>query len=247
MSSSNSEKLIRKDLILSYTKDLPKDSNKIELFELSVNLNGSVISISSNTVTILEKHFQKTVAPSENIFEIIPLIYLKDFLHSFRKTALGENSSIIIQGDESSKSLEFQFNLASTTSDCIHIFIFERDLSTSVKNSKEDQRAVKLRDNIKIFQSLFENHPDAIYSFNKEGFFTNANNSALLLGEITKENVVLRNVMEVIPLEDAERVKFHFKKALGGVTQNYNTKFISFKGTSKIINVTNFPIISMKK
>ena len=247
MSSSNSEKLFRKDLILSYTKDLSKDFSKNEIVELSVNLDGSVVSISPKTVFLIKKHLEKVIALNDIVFDFIPFNYLEGFLQCFRKAALGRSSYITIPSAKLNNALDFQFRWSPDTSDLINISIFEIDNLSSEDILKEEMKVPKLRDNIKIFQSLFENHPDAIYSFNKEGVFTNANNSALLLGEITKENVVLRNVMEVIPVEDVDRIRAHFKQALGGVTQNYNTNFISFKGTRRIINVTNFPIISNEK
>ena len=97
-----------------------------------------------------------------------------------------------------------------------------------------------------VFASLFNQHPDAVYSFDLKGNFISVNNSALELAETSKEEILKLSFLPFIESKDQEKVMKKFQKALKGDILNYNASFISAKGTRKTINITNFPIITNK-
>ncbi|MCF4102687.1 PAS domain S-box protein [Gillisia sp. M10.2A] len=109
--------------------------------------------------------------------------------------------------------------------------------------SKQKEQEIALRKTTLVYQSLFHNHPDAVYSFDLTGKVQTANASALKLAELPNNEIEGLNVFKFIPPHEQERVRELFLKALNGEVQNYKTEFIGINGTKRIINVTNFSII----
>lgn len=93
-----------------------------------------------------------------------------------------------------------------------------------------------------IFESLFQHHPDAIYSMDKNGNFINFNQSAIKLSEGTADRFGESQFVDLLPKEEHDRVFKKFEAALSGNVVNYKTKILSFKGNQRLIEITNFPI-----
>ncbi|MFN4764384.1 PAS domain S-box protein [Gillisia sp. Q332] len=110
--------------------------------------------------------------------------------------------------------------------------------------SKQRLQEIELSKTTQIFKSLFECHPDPVYSFDLEGRFISLNPSALNLSEGSIEQVTKMNFSALIPEKDLPRVYKHFERACRGETQSYNTGYNSLKGTKRRLHITNFPIIS---
>ena len=56
--------------------------------------------------------------------------------------------------------------------------------------SETRQKEIEFKEQTQIFESLFNEHPDAVYSFDLNGNFTTVNKSALDLAEISKEEIL---------------------------------------------------------
>ena len=110
--------------------------------------------------------------------------------------------------------------------------------------SRQRLQEIELSRTTQIFKSLFQFHPDAVYSFDLEGRFISVNPSALDLSEGTAEQLLNMSFESLIPEEDLPRVYKHFEKASRGEIQSYNTGFISLKGNKRSLHITNFPIIA---
>ncbi|WP_246942922.1 PAS domain S-box protein [Bacillus pinisoli] len=93
------------------------------------------------------------------------------------------------------------------------------------------------------YKSLFEQHPDAVYSFDCEGNYLSVNKGfEKLVGYKHKE--ILNSTYERLVDEKYLTItNDHFKKAANGVTQNYDTVVIHKEGHKVPINVTNIPIV----
>ncbi|MGM1055781.1 MAG: PAS domain S-box protein [Bacteroidota bacterium] len=113
--------------------------------------------------------------------------------------------------------------------------------------SRQRLQEVELSKTTQIFKSLFECHPDAVYSFDLEGNFISLNPSALNLSEGSTEQLIKIKFEALIPDEDLPRVNKHYERACQGETQSYTTGFISLKRNKKSLHITNFPIISEGK
>lgn len=110
--------------------------------------------------------------------------------------------------------------------------------------SRQRDQELKLKETTDIFEALFNNHPDAVYSFDLGGNFISVNKSAVDLVETSEEELLDSHFIDLIPVEDQERVMKNFRKAGAGEVVNYNTGFISSKGSRKMLNVTNFPLVT---
>lgn len=110
--------------------------------------------------------------------------------------------------------------------------------------SQQRNQELKLRETTEIFEALFHNHPDAVYSFNLEGNFISVNRSAIELAETSEEKLLDSHFIGLIPEEDRERVMENFTRAAAGEVVNYDTGFISTKSSRRVLNVTNFPLVT---
>ncbi|RKS50564.1 PAS domain S-box-containing protein [Gillisia mitskevichiae] len=248
MPSQNLEKLKRESLIseILSNKITKIDSKNIQN-SLFVDLNGKLKIITAETVEFLKYHFNISLKKEESVFQLIPIESLKEVLDQFNETLHGYATSTTIKSTITNSNIRIRKILKNKDgTSFVKIDLAAIDpLTNRDPNSAltETPREVEiLNETSQVFESLFNNHPDAIYSFDLEGYFTSANESASKLGEIAHDKLSQHKVMEVIPKDDVARVIGHFKKAARGEVQNYNTNFKSFKGTDRIINVTNFPI-----
>ncbi|MBT8319718.1 MAG: PAS domain S-box protein, partial [Gramella sp.] len=95
-----------------------------------------------------------------------------------------------------------------------------------------------------VFSNLFYNNPDAVFSFDLEGNFVNANNRSVELAETPLQNLLNMHFLPFIPEDNHEKVTGHFHQALRGNHQRYITSFQSTKGTFRWLEISNLPITS---
>ncbi|PTX42642.1 PAS domain S-box-containing protein [Christiangramia gaetbulicola] len=96
--------------------------------------------------------------------------------------------------------------------------------------------------NEQVYSNLFYNNPDAVFSFDLDGNFVNANKSSAELAETSISELLNMHFLPFIPEEDHSIVLDHFEKAKQGFNQNYQTTFQSLKGTFKYLEINLFPI-----
>ncbi len=249
MLSQNSEKLKRESLISEIlNNEHAKTLKSKPEYSLFVDLNGRIEVINSETADFLKLHFDLSLQEKESLFEIIPLESLEEFLNQFNEALAGFSTSSTIKSSSTNKDIQFRKTLVEkaeikfieisiTTSDAINY-------GTTASISKESIQEVEiLNKTSQVFESLFNNHPDAVYSFDLQGNFISANESACKMTEISNSELLKHSFLPLIPEKDQEMVLNHFLKAVKGEFQNYNTGMRSFKGTEIVINITNFPII----
>jgi len=124
----------------------------------------------------------------------------------------------------------------------------EKRTSTTIVDISERKNQELIAENSKqAFKSLFDYNPDAVYSFDLKGNFLSLNDNAAKLGEASREEFLEMTFLPLIPPEDQTKVMENFAKAASGNIQRYQTNFISLKGTRKVLDVTNFPILVNNK
>ena len=96
--------------------------------------------------------------------------------------------------------------------------------------------------NKQVYSNLFYNNPEAVFSFDLEGNFVNANKKSAELAETSHSELLKMNFLPLVQEEDHTHVLAHFHKAKLGEDQNYQINFKSVKGTSRILEINNFPI-----
>ena len=106
----------------------------------------------------------------------------------------------------------------------------------------EVQDLSKLSYNEQVYSNLFYNNPDAVFSFDLEGNFVNANRSSAELAETSIEELLNMHFLPFIPEGDHILVLDHFSKAKLGNHQNYETSFQSRKGAFRFLEINLFPI-----
>ena len=93
------------------------------------------------------------------------------------------------------------------------------------------------------YRSLFEYHPDSVYSTDLNGRFESVNAAyGKLLGYEKEELIGLPSISFVHP-EHHQRSLLHVEKVLNGASQNYEISVHPRAGGSLQMNITNIPII----
>ncbi|WP_026934186.1 PAS domain S-box protein [Christiangramia echinicola] len=100
----------------------------------------------------------------------------------------------------------------------------------------------ELEYNRQVYSNLFYNNPDAVFSFDLEGNFVNANKKSAELAETSHTELLKMHFLPLVSEKDHPLVLEHFHKATLGEQQNYHINFISVKGTVRILEINNFPI-----
>ncbi|TKC62431.1 PAS domain S-box protein [Pedobacter hiemivivus] len=90
---------------------------------------------------------------------------------------------------------------------------------------------------------LFDDYPDAVFTLDPEGNFLSANKALIDLTECREEELFKLSFTPFIAPGDLEKAHDHFKKTIHGELQNFDIRTISAKGTHRMLNVTNLPIV----
>lgn len=99
-----------------------------------------------------------------------------------------------------------------------------------------------LKDSEERYNSLFFENPDAIFSFDMEGKFTNVNPGALALSGYSHEELMEMSFVPMIVPEHLERALYYFSESLKGKTSRYEID-VNIKGGELVqLEVTNFPM-----
>jgi PAS domain S-box-containing protein len=93
------------------------------------------------------------------------------------------------------------------------------------------------------YKSLFDYHPDAVYSFDCTGRFTSINDSVVYLSGYSREELLEVAFDILVAPEYLQSTRQYFMKALAGEPQNYESIIIKKNGRRVFLNVTNVPII----
>jgi PAS domain S-box-containing protein len=106
------------------------------------------------------------------------------------------------------------------------------------------QLIARLTDSEQRYRSLFEHHPDAVFSFDLEGRFTAVNESAAQLTDHTHAELIGRSYEPLVAPEDLPLVRDHFRLACTGQPQTYEAISLTKNGNRRALQITNLPIIA---
>lgn len=121
------------------------------------------------------------------------------------------------------------------------VSIFIKEIP-SKKSSLTIEIENELEYNKQIYSNLFYNNPDAVFSFDLEGNFVNANAASAKLAETSIEELLDMHFLPLIPREDHPMVLEKFSNAVNGEPQSYFTNFVSTRNKKRFLEVNNFPI-----
>lgn len=111
-------------------------------------------------------------------------------------------------------------------------FVYETNRLYSVLSESEQR-----------YKSLFEQHPDTVYSLDLNGRFVSLNYSCEVLSGYTKEELKQRTPRDFIADEELDRNLSYFNRAKQGIPQNYDTGIIRKDGQLVEVNVIIIPIV----
>ncbi|WP_034741203.1 PAS domain-containing sensor histidine kinase [Halalkalibacter wakoensis] len=97
------------------------------------------------------------------------------------------------------------------------------------------------------YKSLFENNPDAVFSFDLEGNYLEVNPAMEKLVGYKEEELCMVSYIPLILEEDLPKTNANFLEATKGVTKNYETRARHKDGHVIDLKVTNIPIVIGKE
>lgn len=93
------------------------------------------------------------------------------------------------------------------------------------------------------FRSLFDEHPDVVYSLDLEGRFTEVNEQFLRVGGVRPADILGRPFDEYVHESEREVVRAHFLAATHGESRSYEMTGLTGDGRRVEMRVSNLPII----
>ncbi|HYD52211.1 MAG TPA: PAS domain S-box protein, partial [Gemmatimonadaceae bacterium] len=123
-----------------------------------------------------------------------------------------------------------------TLDGCLARLVVAHDIS-------DHQRAVRLlAEEAQRYHSLFASHPDAVYSFDREGRFTSANAATARLVGAPVADLLFGPFEPLVEEADRARGRAHFAAALGGAPQHFEMAIVSTADERVPLDVLNVPI-----
>jgi diguanylate cyclase (GGDEF)-like protein/PAS domain S-box-containing protein len=113
--------------------------------------------------------------------------------------------------------------------------------SFDVTSEKNAERSI--RESEQRFRSLFDNHPDAVFSIDKSGYVLTANRAFLTTTGWTTDMVGDRRFVDLVVPDDRERVHQRFDQSHRGEAQEFHAAITSDRGERTLLSITSIPII----
>ena len=101
----------------------------------------------------------------------------------------------------------------------------------------------RLLENEQRYRSLFDHHPEAIYSFDSEGRFVSANAACEGLTGYGLDELIGKSFLPLIVPEDQGRALEHFRAAMAGRAASYEESIIHTSGRRIEVAITKLPIV----
>src|SRR4029079_14181829 len=101
----------------------------------------------------------------------------------------------------------------------------------------------RLRESEQRYRSLFDHHPDAIYSFDAEGRFVSANAACEGLTGYPLKELLGTTFLPLVVHEHRARAIEHFRTAMTGQATFYEESIIHKMGRRVDIAITKLPIM----
>jgi PAS domain S-box-containing protein len=174
-----------------------------------------------------------------------------DYLHPDYKTyvkyvwgkVLSEEQVRSVQAKFLSKDGEWKWMEGTITNmldnkDVNGIVINARDISEKVYAELLSQESHAL------YHSLFENHPDAVFSLSSAGNFLSVNSGTLKIFGFPQEEMIDKNFGSFIESSNITIAKTAFTRALAGKSQSGEIKVVNKSGEIKDLLITLYPVKS---
>lgn len=102
---------------------------------------------------------------------------------------------------------------------------------------------LKLQESEQRYKTLFYHNPDAVYSFNPEGYYTSGNKVTLELFGLTEEELQKKHLFDFVSPEKFNQVQEEFNKVLSGQSVFGESVLKGSDNRIRYFNYTEIPII----
>lgn len=104
-----------------------------------------------------------------------------------------------------------------------------------------------LRINEQVYRSLFDENPDAVFSLDAGGRFTNVNGAFARMVGFTIDDLRGTDFRRILPKTQFERVYTYMLSALERKPQRYRSNFVNSEGKKLALDVSVMPIVVDEK
>lgn len=139
------------------------------------------------------------------------------------------------------------FDIVTVGSGLSILLVITRQVFIIIENHKlvgryyEQAQALELSE--ERYKSLFEYHPDPVYSTDLKGHFDTANAACSDLLGVAQSDLMGQHSLQYVKETHRTRVAQELKEVFKGAPRNYETVIENAQGSSMYMNITNVPII----
>ncbi len=101
----------------------------------------------------------------------------------------------------------------------------------------------RLRESEQRYRSLFDHHPDAVYSFDRDGRFVSANAACEGLTGYAPEELIGKPFAPLVVPENRQRTLERFRAVMAGVGTSYDETILHKTGRRVEVAITALPIV----
>jgi two-component system sporulation sensor kinase A len=170
----------------------------------------------------------------KNIWSEFPEAVDLPFYEQYRKAV---TEQVSVQFDSFFPPLDTWFDVRAYPSEN-GLSVYFLDVTTKKKAVSEQQQHYK---------SLFEQNPDAVFSFDLEGNYLSVNSAMEQMLGYTEAEFLQISYLPLVEEAELQRTRNHYELAAAGYTQHYETKALHKDGRVIHVSVTNIPIIVDKE
>ncbi|WP_112182482.1 MULTISPECIES: DUF4084 domain-containing protein [Paraliobacillus] len=127
------------------------------------------------------------------------------------------------------------------------LLVMIRQIFIVSENQQLLQQLHKKKEQLEIgkkrYKSLYEYHPDAVYSLDLKGRFESVNSACAKLLASDKEELIGISSSNFILEKDHKKAYAHMEVVMRGQAQNYEISLRDSVGQTYIANITNIPIL----
>ncbi|KEO82657.1 PAS domain S-box protein [Tumebacillus flagellatus] len=163
-------------------------------------------------------------------------------LHLLSEIVFGMGSGLVAYGLLARNSVQIkQLKAALQESEDKFSEYVEDTTGARVLERKLTKRVVE--ESEQRYRSLFDTHPDMVFSCDLEGNFIEANAACVAVSGYTLEEALHHSFSQFLYPEDAPEVKYRFQRTIDeGEVQHYRCRIVHRDGHVILLDVTNIPI-----
>lgn len=211
--------------------------NREAVFEF--DLDGRFVSVNDRAMEISGYEYDEFIGQSFK--PIVVKKYLADAVKLFEKALSGTSAEyeIAIHHKKGHQVYLLINKIPIIVDDMlVGIYGIAKDIT------KQKKLEYLLQESEQRYKSLFENHPDAIFTYDTKGHFISGNAEVENLSGYTRAELLGKSIESLIEPVDVDRALNYFKKAVTGKkSQRYETSGRNKNGSRLDLSVTKIPIV----